>query len=34
MDKIAFFLPINITNGGMLDMFPREELLPLLKNNE
>ena len=21
---------INITNGGLLDMFPREEILPLL----
>ena len=25
---------INITNGGMLDMFPREEVLPLLKEEK
>ena len=22
---------VNITNGGLLDMFPRENILPLLK---
>lgn len=25
---------INITNGGLLDMFPRKKLLPLLKENQ